>query len=121
MKYFEKISAVKPENNEYIFLKNNPHDTKPRKILYLDSKFIDFNLKEVATTSDSLWRPVYSRNPITKEKCEILITKKETPMNAEIDALGSNEYFTTYHTNGKKYLYIHEGAEIKSMWTKDKL
>ena len=111
-----KIKEAKPNNNEYVLLRTSVHDSKPRKLLYTNDEFIDFEMKAVSVTDDHLWRPFYSTNPITGERCEI-VSKKEDVEGYQIDSYASNEYITTYINKGHKYMYIHKKDEISSRWT----
>ena len=49
---------------------------------------------------DAFWRPVNAINPITKEVCKIILDMDILSVGSQIDGYSSNEYFTTYVSNG---------------------
>jgi len=116
MENYIKIKEAKPNNNEYILLRMSVH-SKPKKLLYTNEQFIDFEMKPVRVEDDYYWKPVYSTNPITNDRCETLAKREDAPEGSQVHHYGSNEYITTYINKGKKYMYIHKKSEIKTRWT----
>ena len=116
MENYIKIKEAKPNNNEYVLLRTSVH-SKPKKLLYTNEQFIDFEMKPVRVEDDNYWRPVYGTNPITNDRCEIVAKKKDVPKGSHVYDYGSNEYITTYINKGNMYMYIHKKAEIKTRWT----
>jgi hypothetical protein len=117
MENYIKIKEAKPNNNEYILLRTSVHDSKPKKLLYTNDEFIDFEMKPVKVEDDSYWKPVYSINPITNDHCLTLAKREDAPEGSQVYRYGSNEYITTYINKGNKYMYIHKKSEIKTQWT----
>ncbi len=116
MKNYERLSEVKPKNNEYVYLKNTTH-SKPKELLYTDKNFIDFEMNRFDVDENAFWRPVNSINPITKDLCKIVLDVNELPEGSQIDGYASNEYFTTYLNQGRRYIHVHEGKDISTIWT----
>ena len=117
MENYIKIKEAKPNNNEYVLLRTSVHDSKPKKLLYTNDQFIAFEMRPIKVEPDNYWRPVYGTNPITNDRCEIIINKKDIPEGCQKDGYASNEYITTYINKGNKYMYIHKKSEIKTRWT----
>ena len=57
MENYIKIKEAKPDNNEYVLLRTGVHDSKPKKLLYTNDEFIDFQMEAVSVEGDYLWRP----------------------------------------------------------------
>lgn len=119
MENYITIKEAKPNNNEYVLLRTSVHDSKPKKLLYTNEEFIDFEMKRIKVEPDNYWRPVYGTNPITRDRCEIIINKKDIPEGSQKDNYASNEYITTYMNKGARFMYIHQGKEISTIWTEE--
>jgi hypothetical protein len=117
MENYIQIKEAKPNNNEYILLRTSVHDSKPKKLLYINNEFIDFEMNPVKVETNHYWRPVYGTNPITQERCEIVMNKKNIPEGSQVDGYASNEHITTYLNKGARYMYTHKGKEISTPWT----
>jgi|TARA_B110000091_G_scaffold152102_1_gene161923 hypothetical protein len=117
MENYIKIKEAKPNNNEYVLLHTSVHDSKPKKLLYTNEEFIDFEMKPVSVEDDNYWRPVYGNNPITNHRSEIVTKKSDVPEGSQVDSYASNEYITTYPNKGSRFMYIHKKAEISTRWT----
>lgn len=59
MENYIKIKEAQPNNNEYVLLRTIVHDIKPKKLLYTNDEFIDFEMKSVSMEEYNYWRPVY--------------------------------------------------------------
>ena len=59
MENYIKIKEAQPNNNEYVLLRTIVHDSKPKKLLYTNDEFIDFEMKPVSMEEYNYWRPVY--------------------------------------------------------------
>lgn len=117
MKNYERLSEIKPSDNEYVYLKNTSH-SKPKELLYSNGQFIDFDMEKYDVKEDAaFWRPVNARNPISKELCKLILELDELPSGSEIDGYASNEYFTTYVNLGRNYMHVHKGKDIATIWT----
>ena len=116
MENYIKIKEAKPNNNEYVLLRTSVHDSKPKKLLYTNNEFIDFQMEAVSVEDDYLWKPFYGINPITQETMEV-VDKKEDVEGFQVDSYASNEYITTFINKGHRYMYIHKKGEISSRWT----
>jgi hypothetical protein len=116
MENYIQIKDAKPNNNEYVLLRTSVHDSKPKKLLYTNDEFIDFTMDPFPVEPSYYWKPVFAKNPITNEQCEI-VNKKEDVEGFQVDSYASNEYITTYINKGHKYMYIHKKSEIKTRWT----
>ena len=117
MENYIKIKEAKPNNNEYVLLRTSVHDSKPKKLLFTNEQFIDFEMKPVSVEDDNYWRPVYGTNPITGDRAEILAKREDVPEGSQVNSYGSNEYITTYINKGNMFMYIHKKAEISTRWT----
>ena len=117
MENYIKIKEAKPNNNEYVLLRTSVHDSKPKKLLYTNDEFIDFEMKPMSVEDDNYWRPVYGNNPITNDRSEIVTKKSDVPEDSQVDSYASNECITTYPNKGSRFMYIHTKAEISTRWT----
>jgi hypothetical protein len=118
MKNYERLSEIKPSDNEYVFLKNTSH-SKPNELLYTNNQFIDFDMKKYDVKEDAFWRPVNAINPISRQLCKLILELNELPSGSEIDGYQSNEYFTTYKSKGRNYMHVHKGKDISTKWTEE--
>ena len=118
MKNYEKLNDIKPNNNEYVFLKNTIH-SKPKELLYTDGNFIDFEMHRFDADKNAFWRPVHSINPITKDLCKIILDTDELPEESTLDGYASNEYFSTFLNKGRRYMLVHEGRKITTRRTEE--
>ena len=116
MKNYDRLSEIKPSNNEYVFLKNTVN-SKPKELLYVSGTFIDFEENELKVNEDAFWRPVYATNPITHDLCKIILDEKELPKGSEVDGYASNEYVTTFLNRGRRYMLVHKEKNIETIWT----
>ena len=57
-------------------------------------------MEKLDIDEDAFWRPVNVINPITKEVCKIILDMDILSVGSQIDGYSSNEYFTTYVSNG---------------------
>ena len=53
MENYIKIKEAKPNNNEYVLLRTSVHDSKPKKLLYTNNEFIDFEMNPVSVEDDN--------------------------------------------------------------------
>jgi len=69
-------------------------------------------MKPVGMEDYNYWRPVYSTNPITNDRCEIVTKKSDVPRVSQLDSYASNEYITKYLNKGYWFIYPQESGDF---------